>query len=356
MGSLFQETPGGKIFSLARAFALMTWMPIILALSLSPLLSHSQIFADTADAEPPLYGMLVTGKRPGPPLWKVTNQDSVLWIFGTLRTLPKRLRWDPASVRFILSESEVYISPPNVISRELNPFRAISLLRKFLKAEKIPDGKTLEDVLPEELYARFLEVKLIYAPRNNKILNLRPAEAGKRLFNAALDSIGLSSGQRVGDKLRSIARGRGVTRISHDDTSLDPNIFLQGYENIQMEEEIACLDSTLETIETDLEAMIVRTNAWADGDADLLLRLDYPDRREICGSSIYDGDELKRVFEQTRIRWIASIENALSNNKTSFANFPMREIVHPEGLLAQLKQQGYAVTGQMNRENKDSPR
>ncbi len=102
--------------------------------------------------------------------------------------------------------------------------------------------------------------------------------------------------------------------------------------------------------------MIVRANAWADGDADLLLRLDYPDRREICGSSMYDGDEIKRVLEQTRIRWITSIENALSNNKTSFANFPMREIVHPEGLLAQLRQQGYVVTGQMNRENEDSPR
>jgi len=46
MGSLFQENPVGKISSLARAFALVAWMPIILALSLSPLLSHSQIFAD----------------------------------------------------------------------------------------------------------------------------------------------------------------------------------------------------------------------------------------------------------------------------------------------------------------------
>ena len=96
------------------------------------------VFADGADEDPQLFGMVVTGKRPGPPLWKVSNQGNVLWVFGTLDYLPKRLRWDTASVRFILSESEEYISPPRINSIERNPFKAISLMRTFNRIQKPP--------------------------------------------------------------------------------------------------------------------------------------------------------------------------------------------------------------------------
>ena len=77
-----------------------------------------------------------------------------------------------------------------------------------------------------------------------------------------------------------------------------------------------------------------------------MLELDYPDRREVCVESIFDSEELRIVIEQTHAKWVESVERALINNKISFANFPMREIAHPEGLLAQLRQQGYVVSGQ----------
>ncbi len=78
----------------------------------------------------------------------------------------------------------------------------------------------------------------------------------------------------------------------------------------------------------------------------MLLKLDYPDRNEFCGGALFTTDEVRRVVEQTRVEWMDSIESALANHKLSFANFPMREIVHPDGLLAQLRQQGYVVSGQ----------
>lgn len=319
---------------------------LVLTVSVFILMLQYPAFADGADEDPQLFGMVVTGKRPGPPLWKISNQGNVLWVFGTLDYLPKRLRWDPASVRFILSESEEYISPPRVSSFERNPFKAISLMRTLSRIQKLPDGKTLQDVLPEELYVRFLEVKSIYAPRDNKLLNLRPATAASQLFSAARDAVGLSFDRQVSSRLRRIARGQGASMISHEDNSLDPKILFQGYENILMDAEITCMESTLETIETDLQAMIVRANAWADGDAELLLELDYPNRREVCVESIFDSEELRIIIEQTHAQWVKSVESALINNKISFANFPMREIAHPEGLLAQLRQQGYIVSGQ----------
>ena len=38
--------------------------------------------------------VVVTGIRPGPPLWKVKHEDHVLWVFGTVTPIPKRMEWD----------------------------------------------------------------------------------------------------------------------------------------------------------------------------------------------------------------------------------------------------------------------
>jgi hypothetical protein len=38
--------------------------------------------------------VLVTGEQPGPGLWKVSKDDHVLWILGTLAPLPQKMSSD----------------------------------------------------------------------------------------------------------------------------------------------------------------------------------------------------------------------------------------------------------------------
>jgi len=51
---------------------------LVLTVSVFILMFQYPAFADGADEDPQRSGMVVTGKRPGPPLWKVTNQGNVL--------------------------------------------------------------------------------------------------------------------------------------------------------------------------------------------------------------------------------------------------------------------------------------
>ncbi len=103
----------------------------------------------------PIEEIIVIGKRPGPPLWKVTNGDNVLWIFGILHPLPKSLEWDSESVEWVISQSREYLSGISVGLVERNPLKAYRLFRKMKKLRKNPNGETLQDVLPPETYARF---------------------------------------------------------------------------------------------------------------------------------------------------------------------------------------------------------
>jgi len=165
------------------------------------------------------------------------------------------------------------------------------------------------------------------------------------LYSEARDAVDLAYDNKVGNRLRRLARRNDAIIIEHE-ISLDVDLTFEAYENIGLADGIACLDSTLTTIETDLEAMIVRANAWADGNAELLLTLDYPDRSEFCGAALFKSDEIQRISAEVRAEWIQSVENSLQNYENTFANFPMREIVQPDGLLNQLRQQGYTINGQ----------
>ncbi|MCZ6618617.1 MAG: TraB/GumN family protein, partial [Gammaproteobacteria bacterium] len=147
----------------------------------------------------PIEEIVVVGKRPGPPLWKVTNGDNVLWIFGLHGPLPKSLDWDSESVEWIISRSREYLAPPSVsVTKAVkNPLKAYRLMKKFKAMRKIPNDETLQDVLPPETYAKFLEAKALYAPKNEKILKLRPTYAAQELTKEALDSFGLKYDRRI---------------------------------------------------------------------------------------------------------------------------------------------------------------
>ena len=64
-------------------------------------LSSMVVDAETSGDEP-IEEVVVVGKRPGPPLWKVTNGEHTLFILGPLEPLPKSLEWDSESVAWII--------------------------------------------------------------------------------------------------------------------------------------------------------------------------------------------------------------------------------------------------------------
>lgn len=54
-------------------------------------LISSGMAAEVGDAPEEI---IVTGRQPGPPLWKVSSGDRVLWIFPYLDWIPKDMIWE----------------------------------------------------------------------------------------------------------------------------------------------------------------------------------------------------------------------------------------------------------------------
>ncbi|TDJ31477.1 MAG: TraB/GumN family protein [Gammaproteobacteria bacterium] len=294
----------------------------------------------------PIEEIVVIGKRPGPPLWKVTNGDNVLWIFGVHHPLPKSLEWDSESVEWIISQSTEYLTGLSVRLVEKNPLKAYRIFRKMKKLRENPNGQTLQDVLPPETYARFLEIKALYAPDNEKILELRPMWAAEELFKEALDSLGLTSGGSISRSLNRIAKKKRIeiTRVDASEP-LDSKQWFDDLRSIPLETELACFEDFIGAINSDLQGAVERAIAWADGDADLLKELQYPDAGLNC--LIFSGSaQASRLLKQARLLWITSAERGLRENDVTFASLSIRELIHDEGLLEELRKKGYAIRGQ----------
>jgi uncharacterized protein YbaP (TraB family) len=268
----------------------------------------------------------------------------VLWIFGTLTPLPDSLDWNSDSVEWIVSQAKEVILPPKIGARSSNPFTVISVMSKFKKLNKNPSGKSLDEILPQELTNRLHLVIEKFGLRKKKILNLRPSKAAEELMEGVLAIVELTNDEKISKQLRKIAKKKKAD-ITKTSVWVDIETGLKVLSEIPVEAEIECLATTLEAIDADLQASLERALAWVDGDAQQLKALNYPDLKESCFNKIFVSPEAVLALQQARQLWINSAVTALQNNQVTFAYLPVRELVHPDGLLQELYHLGYEING-----------
>jgi uncharacterized protein YbaP (TraB family) len=312
---------------------------------LAALVLAAPLAAQTSDAaHPTIEEITVIGRYPGPPLWKVTSGARTLWVFGELSPVPKGLDWDPRNAERVLDRAGVVIGSPRVSAMTLNPVRIFRLYRGARRLVRLPEDATLADQMPPELYARYAALRARYLPKvDEEDEEVRPALAVLTLYRAALDATGLTSDSGVGKTIERKMR-RSKAEEAEVVVETEPETVLDELKKITPEAELACFASVLTSIETDLDGMKERANAWATGDVAALKRFDYPDSQGNCLDALVTVEGFAKLRDELYGKWLSEAEHALATYDTSFSVLPMRELVAGDGLLAQLAARGYTVT------------
>lgn len=286
--------------------------------------------------------LVVVGRYPGPPLWRVSNGANDLWIFATLDTIPKNMTWDAANVERVIGGAEAVLLPPGASARPPNPFKLIGMYRKARRLSRNDEDALLADVLPPDLYTRYTVVRDKYAPNARDLERQRPAIVAFRLYAEALDAAELALGEDVQKTIERIARRAHVERV---DTEIKVGVpdLLDGAAELSREAEIECFATILTSIESDLPARAARVRAWATGDIAALRALDFPDIRGDCLSFAASSAGLKKMLEDSSNQWLVAAEQALAVNQSTFATLDIRDLVGADGLLAELRERGYEV-------------
>ncbi len=294
--------------------------------------------------------IVVSGAQPGPGLWKVSKGDHVLWILGTLSPLPKRMQWQSERVeRVIASSQEVLASPSVQVDAGVGVVRGLFLLPSLFRARKNPDGRSLQQVVSADEYARWQGLKARYIGRDRGIEQWRPVFAALELYEKAIARSGLSQKGVVAPVVKSTAR-RHKVKITEPKVEVKiPNAkqALREFSEVTLDDG-QCFRKTLDRIETDVDRMAARANAWAIGDVDALRGVPEADQYATCVAAFTEASLARRVGiddmpRRVRDAWMAAAESALQRNASTFATLPIGFLLRDDDIPARLRAKGYTV-------------
>lgn len=298
-----------------------------------------------------LETVVVSGLQPGPGLWRVSKGDHDLWILGTVSPVPKRMEWYSPKTEAVLAQTQEIIDQPGIVATLSagGMFRVAFAMPTMLRARKNPDGKTLRDVLPADLYARWSALKPMYLGKDKSVEEWRPIFAADRLYQAALNRAGLVNGTGVDKRISQLEDKHRIKRTStvskHE--IKDPKRLAKSFSRAEIDD-IACFRSMLDRLELDVAQATEQANAWAVGDIRELRRLIARDNLRSCFDAIANTEMAQSVgmdksYQQSQAQWIAAADAALAKNRTSFAVLPVRKLLEVDGPLARLQANGYTV-------------
>lgn len=338
-------------------------------------LSLASTFAHSADTErvQALEEVEVIGRVPGPPLWKVSKGEHVLWILPLVELYPKKMEWESSRVERLIRESQEFIQPPSAGAgiATANPLLLPRVMSLYNTMERRHDKKTLADDLPADLYQRFSILMARYFPKNDDIETKPLGTAARSLEMEILEKENLTSMRVISPKWlkanKSMVRTNAGIGVTHVVTGKELKALTEMMKELMAtpefaKERIACLEAVMSYFEKELDAVKRQANAWARGRLESLVGL-LPLHAE-SGSCVdplspnptlpavqklvrnYPGlaaPDLVDMRRRSKQKWLDAAESALARNASTFSTLTVNDIVDKTGLVAQLEAKGYKV-------------
>ena len=317
---------------------------------------------DTSQAqtsEQPLEEIIVTGEFAGPGMWQVTHPDHprhTLWIVGEPPLLPQGMHFRSQQVAHVASQSQEILQRAGFTlkpDKKVGVFRMLTLVPAALKLRKNPDKATLQELIPPDIYARWLVQKKLYLGRDSGVEKMRPFLVAEKLRDAAIKELQLGLGGSWGEVWELVQKKKiPVTNLALEFTFKTDD--LRGQIKAFSREKLAdeeCFARTVELTEalSNKQVEDARARAWATGDLAKLQELPpLPNPESACEQAIVNALAVTTpvptdVVEQMDKLWLAAAGSAVTKNGSTLALVPMSALLGEHGYLESLRKRGYEI-------------
>lgn len=227
--------------------------------SATALLAASPVFAD--DQLSDTAQELPSGPE-GPALWKVSDEDTTIYLFGTVHVLPKDLVWYDAEIDQALSASDTIVT-------EIAMDPATEAKQQILAQQKgvFTDGTTLRSLLNEEQRAAYESALAKLGAPANSFDPLEPWLTTLTLTYLPLMQQGYDPASGVEKVILSKAGEQSLDALETIEFQLDM------FDSMPMDKQVTFMMEAVEAmpeVKATLDGMVER---WAQGDADGLAAL-----------------------------------------------------------------------------------
>ncbi|MGX6646779.1 TraB/GumN family protein [Maricaulaceae bacterium MS644] len=269
-----------------------------------------------------------------PALWSISDEDSTVYLFGTVHILPPELTWRTPAVDAALDESGIVYLEADVSSPEAQTQMQALIPQLGLNEE----GVTLSSLISDEAQAHMATIaERLGAPPEALAAQMDPLKPWLASVSIAVLQIqagGYDPMSGVEYKLTADAMEAGK-EFGYFETAEEQLGYLAG---LPMETQIADFEVGIAQMAEDPDMLSELVQAWAAGDMDTLDRVFNEDMRD-ASAELYEA-----LIVQRNRNWIPQIEAALATEQNAFVAVGAGHMPGETGVIALLEANGHTVT------------
>jgi uncharacterized protein YbaP (TraB family) len=296
----------------------------LLALTAAPLamFAASPALADNHAATETAAAPATTGT--GPALWKVGDEDTTIYLFGTVHVLPKELEWYDATIATALKGSDMIVT-----EIKMDKASEAELQELSMKLGLLPPGTTLRSLLtPEQTAAYEAGLAKLGAPPE-AFDPVKPWLAGLTLSLLPL----MQQGYDPNSGVEKILLAKAGTKPQG---ALETAEFQLGiFDNMPTEAQVAFMMEAVEGMD-EIKPMLDRMVAeWAEGDAAELAN--------IMNEGMTDPAVAEALLYSRNANWAEWIDTRLDEPGTVFIAVGAGHLAGAKSVQDYLAQKGITV-------------
>ena len=274
--------------------------------------------------------IVVTARRSGVPVWRVTTPQTTLVLVGAIETVSKATRWNGDNLTEALRRADRVMFPQEQ-DYKMSGFAMVGFAIKFVRTSKLPKGQTLAQFMRPEQFAR------LQALQRNGVLEhgferRNPLHLAMDLHSKAEGKTG--AGLDAYDYTRKAIKKRKLRLVPL------PKLNVKKSANAVLDAppraHIPCLLESAAMVEAGPDALRARSDAWSERRvADALAS---PAQRafETCSMNEY----LERAPD-----WRAAMRRIAREPQVTVAVIELADLAKPGGLLDEFAAAGFEIQG-----------
>ncbi|MEE2565491.1 TraB/GumN family protein [Hyphobacterium marinum] len=275
--------------------------------------------------------LLATPALADPSIWHLSDEDSDIYVFGTVHILRPDVVWRTEDVMaaFEASETVYFEAPVN------DPAEAAAMVPLVQRYGFNPAGETLTSRISDNGAALLERIAPRVGLTTAMLEPLRPWLASVTITLQYISAQGYDPQSGVEATLWPMANEAGKT-LAYFETIEEQLGFFGG---LPEEVENVMLEQTLERIEEAPGMLDGLVTAWAEGDQAMIDELMNGDFRDES-PEVHDI-----IIVQRNARWVDDIEELLAGSGTVFIAVGAGHLPGDEGVIAMLRARGHTVEG-----------
>ncbi len=277
--------------------------------------------ASASEVEPEVAA--TSPQAAGPALWKVSDEDTTIYLFGTVHVLPAGVDWYDSRIETAFSASGSLVTEVDMTDQNA---MAAAIARNAL----LGGGQTLRSLMTDENRSEYEAALNAFGLPPAALDGFEPWFAALNLGVLPLLQAGYDPNAGVEMALESRAgdKQRGALETIAEQIEL--------FDGMEMDDQLEYLDTTVEGADKTVTMVEEMVAEWLEGDADRLA--------EIMNSEIEDSYLYNRLLIDRNANWVGWIEQRMEQPGTVFIAVGAGHLAGVGSVQEQLKKRGIVVT------------